>query len=215
MSNTNYLPAKHFREFKEFKIENIFPFYRTGGIMDGKGKFHGRTFVFVDGALKEEKWEELEGKNVKKITALEGDVVVYDKKTKESESIPFEDALKDWRFWSTYRKVFDVKISVKKEVTVDGKTGTVFVINRLGSWKIQEMLREDFELKIPMNGDREAFDWEDKEYTRLLGTTFKLNVTGKDFDTRYKFKLVDAGEDTQPGFEDKKAEDITPEDLPF
>jgi len=169
MSDTQYLRAKHFRNFSEFTIERVYPFYRNGGI-EVDGKFQGKTFRYVDNKLQEETWDKVNGKNVKTLVPV-------------TEKIGGD-------FFKIYKKVFDIRITTPTEITVDGKKGNCFTIESLGSFKIKEMLREDFSIVIPMNGDKEAFDWEDDVYKSLEGKTFQMKVTGAGLETKYKFKLV-------------------------
>lgn len=182
----NYIYAKHFRQFEDFTVEKIYKPYRKGGV-EIDGKFVGKTFKEQDGKYYEEEW--IEGKPVLK-----------------AEPTQFNREL-----FATYKKVFDVQISTPSEVTVDGKTGKEFVLNGLGTYKVKEMLRTDFDLDIPMNGDKELFDWEDGKYKYLEGKSFKMKVTGTGLDTSYKFKLV--GEKSQPKEVEKKPVEV--EDLPF
>jgi hypothetical protein len=111
-------------------------------------------------------------------------------------------------------------------VELDGKKGTEFVIKGLGSGKVKDMLREDFDLKIPMvtrdvkgeDGtvtaeEKEAFDWEDSVYQSLEGKSYKMKVVGKMLDTRYNYKLIS---DTKPASEPVEETVESVEDLlPF
>lgn len=160
----NYIYAKHFREFEEFTVEKIYPFYRNGGVVFND-KFIPKTFKHVDGKLLEEKWTD-----------------------GTRELVPCSEKL-DKEFFKTYKKVFDVVIKLPKEQTVDGVTADTFAIKGLGAFKVKEMLKADFDYEVPMDEEHEKFNWEDDVYTNIEGKTYKMKVRGEKLDTEYKIQL--------------------------
>lgn len=183
-----YIYSKHFRKFKEFTITNIYAPYRSGGI-EVDGKFIPKSFKMKDGKWYEQLWsEEQHGFVLSDTPAV---------------------ANKEW--YKTYKKVFDVAIKTPAPATVDDKTSDEFTIKALGTFKVKEMLREDFDVEIPMDGDNEAFDWEDKVYVNVKGKSYQMKVTGKGLDTKYKFKLVETPK--EKAVDDINSEDMV--DLPF
>lgn len=199
-----YIKASSFRQLQKspFVIKTVYPKYQSGGIMMGD-KFVGRTFVYdEDKKLKEKKWDD---------------------EAKAFVLVDFSDIKVDRDFYKTYKKVFDVAIVTDNEVTVKEKrkgemvevVGTEFVVKGLGAYKLQEMLKEDFDIDVEMNGDRPVFDWEDNLVKRLEGSKFQMKVTGKMLETSYKFKLLEkAPEGNEADFEEPVKE-VEVEDLPF
>lgn len=199
-----YIKASSFRQLQKspFTIKTVYPKYQNGGIKVGD-KFIGRTFVYEDKKIKEKKWDDNEKK-----------FVIED----------FSDIKIDRDFFKTYKKVFDVVVELDKEVEIEEKRrgemvkakGTEFTIKGLGAYKLQEMLKEDFDIEVAEDSEgRRPFDWEDDLVVKLEGSKFQMKVTGKGLDTSYKFKLLEKAvvEKDDIGFEmDKPA---TAEDLPF
>ena len=214
-----YAYAKHFRTLTEFTVKNIYPFYLSGGIRVA-GKFQGRTFKYdEDGKIMEQVWNGSEMELVEPT----GKVWIYEKFQKEDEDgnegrsyeADFKDAFKDKHFYRTYKKVFDVALSLPKaidiETTKKGDDGDYIVestdevvIKGLGRYKVQEMLRSDFSFIVPTDDqDREKFDWEDDFYKTLVGKTFQMRVTGTGFDTKYQFSPQASKTEEMPaGFEE-------------
>lgn len=171
-----YKYSKDFKQYEKFTVTNIYTPYRFGGVRSGD-KFIGRTFRLKDNLLEEQIWTD---KRPDWKTAR-GKVIVYDHISQESVEIEMEDALKDPRFWKTYRKVFDVVLKVG---------GEDITIKSLGAFKVQKMLKADIDLDVPMDGDKEEFDWEDHVYKKLVGREFRMKVTGTGLDTEYNIQLV-------------------------
>ena len=202
-----YIYAKHFRNLKEFTITKIYAPYRNGGL-EIDGMFVPRTFKYSKGKIMEEKWVGETGS--RKPELQETDIKI------------------DKDFFFTYKKVFDVQLSTPVEVELDGKKGTEFVIKGLGFSKVKDMLREDFDLKIPMvtrdvkgeDGtvtaeEKEAFDWEDSVYQSLEGKSYKMKVTGQMLDTRYQYKLISDAKPASEPVEEKETVDSVEDLLPF
>lgn len=193
---SNYVYAKQFRKLKQFTVEDIYKPYRSGGVRVD-GKFIPRTFKPVGEGLKEQVYEN-------------GGFELKD----------FSDKM-DRDFFKTYKKVFDVKVTLPESIDiettkkVDGKNVIVntdeIVINGLSAFKVQEMLKADFDIVPPMNGDKVKFDWEDEFYEKLKGRTFQMQVTGEGLDTEYRFKLIEKV--SASDFDDMKT--ATDDSLPF
>ena len=196
-----YLKAKDFRQFTEFTVKTIYPAYRSGGVKTADGRFIGKTFVEKDGKFMEKHFEKKGDKW--DISLIEPTVII------------------DRDFFKTYKKVYDVVITTGE--------GNEFTIQGLGVYKIQLMLKADMDFDVPMNGDKEQFDWEDSVYKNIEGRTYKMKVTGAGLDTEYRISLVDVQSqkevfdspdqkiaDVVASIPEVKYEsDVKPSDLPF
>ena len=194
-----YIYAKHFRKLKDFTVTGIYAPYRSGGLKID-GKFIPRTFKYEGSELKEQKWN-----------GAGFDLVSFDDK-------------KDAEFYKTYKKVFDVKVKLGNPLEVETTkkelvTTDEFTINALGSFKVKEMLKADFDFQPKMDGEREAFDWEDDVYSDIVGRSFSMKVTGVGMDTSYMFKYNGKEKNNDADFPEGRNETANgkppTEDLPF
>jgi len=167
-----YAYAGEFRKFTEFTIKEIHPPYRSGGLKVD-GKYKPRSFKETKDGLKES---------------------IYNQETSSFELIDITEEIGK-EFFATYKKVFDVVLEVKTPTKIlntkkEEVEATEVSLRGLGAYKVKLMLKEDFDLEIPMNGDREAFDWEDDVYKNIIGKTYKMRVTGTGLETSYQVKEV-------------------------
>ena len=185
-----YIKSSSFRQITvPFTVKNIYDKYLNGGVGQG-AKFKGRTFKIDDG-LKERVWT---GEGFQWITPV-NDIPVQTKEDGVKNLSP-DKALKSPDFYRTYKKVWDTVIETEEPITIIEKKkgeeiekeGTEFTINALGTFKLQEMLKSNFDFEVPMDKEREAFDWEDNFVKDLIGKKFQMKVTGQGLSTTYSFK---------------------------
>ena len=185
-----YIKSSSFRQITvPFIVTKIYDKYLNGGVGQGT-KFKGRTFK-IDNGLKERVWVDGGFEWIDPVN----DIPVQTKEDGVKNVSP-EKALKTPDFYRTYKKVWDTVIETLEPITITEnkkgeeikKEGTEFTINGLGTFKLQEMLKSNFDFEVPMDGDREAFDWEDNFIKDLIGKKFQMKVTGQGLNTTYSFK---------------------------
>ena len=166
-----YLKEKHLRNLAktDLKITAIYPAYRSGWLVVWD-KFIWKTFK-VD----KESWKLMEQK--------------WNDSTKKFELIPMTEKM-DKTFFQTYKKTFDVAFETANIITIDDVkkeyTDNQFTIPVKAS-KLKDMMRVFIE-DIPMDWDREAFDWEDNFTQNIIWNFIRFTVTGKWLDTKYTYK---------------------------
>lgn len=213
------------RQFNKmnFKIEDVFPMYRTWFVKIGdSGKF--RTFklfpksdtkVLVQGdsellMMKEEKRTPEEWRE--QIWNKEDRVFEFHKGTVKID--------KD--FYQNFKKVFDISILLEKEIEVKKYKDVTdisdeVVLSWVGSGKIKNMIRTLVDEEIPMvdgkdrtTGEKikvEAYDFEDTMKDLLKGKFCQMKITWVGMDTKYIFV---------PWKEfDKKEEESILDSIPF
>lgn len=160
-----YLKSKNLRNLQktDLKITAVYPAYRTWWV-EVNWKFVWKTFKVVDWKFKEQKWNNDE----RKFELVDSDIKI------------------DKNFFSIYKKTFDVAFEVKSIMEVDGKIDNAFIIP-LSSSKVKDILRVFVE-DIPMNWDKEAFDWEDWLVQNLVWNFIRFTVTWTGLDTKYTYK---------------------------
>lgn len=99
---------------KNFRINKVYNFYRDGGL-EVNGKYLGKTFVNIPNRIKDKVI--LQGDE--QLKYIEGDVMelresIWNKETKQREFHKYTGKF-DKEFYATYKKVYDVEVTVKEE----------------------------------------------------------------------------------------------------
>lgn len=165
-----YLKEKHLRSLAktDLKITAVYPAYRSWGLLVWD-KFIWKTFKVDKESWKfmEQKWDE----------------------NKKPYLVSMTEKM-DKTFFQTYKKTFDVAFETANIITIDdGKkefTDNQFTIPVKAS-KLKDIMRVFIE-DIPMDWDREAFDWEDNFTQNLVWNFIRFTVTWQWLDTKYTYK---------------------------